>query len=105
MCLLDFDLCMETSVRAGSQVILISKQSTLNSSPFFWFLCSASDYNVRTHRSGFDRYRVCFSSSGLFCDYPLAVEGDIFAGGGCSSTAGVTEMRFMTGCHFRRPTE
>lgn len=36
VCLLLFDLCMETSVRAGSGVILISKQSTLNNSSFFF---------------------------------------------------------------------
>lgn len=81
MCLLFFDLCMETSVRAGSGVILISKQSTLNRSSFFWFLCSVSGCNVRKHHSGFDSHGSCFSSSCLFCDYLLAVEGDIFPGG------------------------
>lgn len=41
-----------------------------------------SGCNVRKHHSGFDSYGSCFSSSCLFCDYLLAVEGDIFAGGG-----------------------
>lgn len=37
VCLLFFDLCMEAGVRAGSGVILISKQSTLNSSSSSFF--------------------------------------------------------------------